>query len=184
MHIPTLRSSGVTAFYFLVFFLYVLFGIQPQFIYYYPETCLYGSPRAIAGFLDIYQGWSSALWHFYPGNIGDHWGAVLSHYYAIPWLGTLIITTSGFVFCPRTLDYPRIPRLCEEAMAIMPAVSGKGAVLSAQFVRPETMERFRRFSEVIARHNGSAKDAQDELAGSFGDSYFFYYLYGYGKRVR
>jgi hypothetical protein len=91
------RPAVFTAFFYLLFFLYVLFGIQPQLIYYYPETYLYSSPKAIAGLLDIYQGWSDALWRFYPGSICDFSGAMLSHYYAVPWLGALIIAAAAWL---------------------------------------------------------------------------------------
>jgi hypothetical protein len=84
----------------------------------------------------------------------------------------------------KSFNYTVVPRLCEEALVVKAFAEGNTDIQSQVSVRAGTLERFARFSEILERHNGSIQEARDELASLFGDSYFFYYLYGYTGHMR
>jgi hypothetical protein len=75
--------------------------------------------------------------------------------------------------------YAKIPRLYEEALVINERVFGRRNDLHGMTIRPEAFDRFIAFSEIVEnRYNGRVEDAKNELRARFGDSFFFYYLYG------
>ena len=80
--------------------------------------------------------------------------------------------------------YAKIPRLYEEALVINERIFGRRNDLHGMSIRPETFDRFIAFSEIVEnRYNGRVDDAKNELRARFGDSFFFYYLYGPAGRV-
>ena len=82
----------------------------------------------------------------------------------------------------RTLNYPKIPRLYEEALLLYGFLTGKDPDLSGYAISDETMSSFKHFCALFySKHGGRAGDAYRDLIGPFGNSYFFYYLYGFPK---
>ncbi len=77
-------------------------------------------------------------------------------------------------------DTNAIPRhLAEAILASTQGKSGKTAGLRGRQIDPETARRFERFLEELRRHGGQAAAAvEPALAPSFGDTYWFYDMYG------
>ena len=90
---------------FISYFLFVWFWIKPAIIYYNPESYLYQTSTPIAALPDIYKTWSAPLASFYPGEFADYCGAALSHYYALSWLGALMITLVAWLLSFLTGSY-------------------------------------------------------------------------------
>ncbi|MDD5327016.1 MAG: DUF6057 family protein [Phycisphaerae bacterium] len=75
-------------------------------------------------------------------------------------------------------DYDRIPRLYEEAVLLYNS-TGKKAELHGRKISRESQERFKNFSNTYLGRYGKNKEmAIGELTKNYGDSYFFYYVYG------
>lgn len=80
--------------------------------------------------------------------------------------------------------YEKIPKLYEEALVINERVFRRGNNLFGMSISRETVDRFTAFSDIIEnRYNGRPEDAKQELSERFGDSFFFYFLYGSAGRV-
>lgn len=77
------------------------------------------------------------------------------------------------------LDYAEIPRLYEEAAAIYVYGTRRPISLGGRQVSSETVRRIERFSEVFNRYDRNKQAAFSELAPDYGDSYFFYHIYGF-----
>jgi len=75
--------------------------------------------------------------------------------------------------------YPEFPRLYEEAILIYVYGTGKAVRLAGHQVTPEARQRIENFSQVFNRHMRNRQAAFDELAKDYGDSYFFYHIYGF-----
>lgn len=70
--------------------------------------------------------------------------------------------------------YPCIPRPYEEALLLYQQVAGVEVQLKGRTIRPETVERFRQFTEAFRQLNGSA-EREAALAAHFRDTYWYYY---------
>jgi hypothetical protein len=69
----------------------------------------------------------------------------------------------------------RIPRLCEEAMAIYKQVNGAEAGFEWDLISEATRKRFAAFSHDMAAAGGEPGKAGRALAAKYGDSYLLYY---------
>jgi hypothetical protein len=82
------------------------------------------------------------------------------------------------------LGYGKIPRLYEEALLLGGAFSPDKAEVDGYQLTHETAAAFTRFSNILNdKHGGRAGEALDELTGEFGESFFFYYIYGFSKAI-
>ncbi len=77
----------------------------------------------------------------------------------------------------RLFGNPPLPRPCEEALLLHQSSSAP-ADLHPHKVSPATIERYRRFSPVLQRHSGGQAAAREALAAEFGDTFWFYALFG------
>lgn len=75
-------------------------------------------------------------------------------------------------------DYPQIPRLYEEAILIHMFETKEDVDLDGRSISGESQQRFKDFLQGFYRYGGNRQTAPAEMAGRFGDSYFFYYFYG------
>jgi len=75
--------------------------------------------------------------------------------------------------------YVGIPQLYEEAALIYVYGTGKPLYLGDHEVRPESRERIEQFSTIFNRYQRDKRAAFRELAALYGDSYYFYHLYGF-----
>jgi len=77
------------------------------------------------------------------------------------------------------LGQDRLPRHCEEAVLIYLDTAGSPAIdLGGRQIRPETRRRHVEFARAASRLQGSAAAAFAALYRDFGDSYFFFYVFG------
>jgi len=75
-----------------------------------------------------------------------------------------------------------MPRSYDEALTIAandPALSRNA---ESRHARPATMEQFHRFQRIASEHAGHPSEALPELSREFGDTYFFYFYYGFSPR--
>jgi hypothetical protein len=80
----------------------------------------------------------------------------------------------------KDFDYPGIPRVYEEAILVYNWAEKKNFELPGHKISVESRERFNGFCNVyITRYGGDKKLAFDAVAKDYGDSYFFYALYGH-----
>jgi hypothetical protein len=80
---------------------------------------------------------------------------------------------------------PDLPRPCEEALlALRESNPAAAEALRVVPFRPATAERYRQFREVAARFPGPSNSARAALAGGFGDTFWFYTLFGETAPVR
>ncbi|NLF72745.1 MAG: hypothetical protein GX575_27230 [Candidatus Anammoximicrobium sp.] len=74
----------------------------------------------------------------------------------------------------------RLPRHCEEAILIhLDAAGPSGHDLGGRRIGPETRQRSVEFVQAAERFQGNATAAFAALHGGFGDSYFFFYVFGH-----
>lgn len=75
---------------------------------------------------------------------------------------------------------PRLPRHCEEALAVCLAnARPEDLELGGRKIRPETWRRYGEFKQAVRRFpNRKAADTYAALYRDFGDSYFFFLLFG------
>lgn len=74
--------------------------------------------------------------------------------------------------------YTRIPPLYEEAILIQLYRTRKPINLYGRQLTSESKQRFEAFSQTFERKYGRSKEAAyREMAGNYGDSYLFYYIY-------
>jgi len=76
-------------------------------------------------------------------------------------------------------DYPRIPPLYEEAVLIYQSATDRKADLRGRQISLESHQRFEAINQTFSFYLGDKKAAAGELAKYYGDSYFFYYTYGF-----
>jgi hypothetical protein len=73
-----------------------------------------------------------------------------------------------------------LPRHCEEALVIFLEGTGSPASnLDGRTIRPETWQRNRAFVQSLGRFPGNLPAAFTALHHDFGDSYFFFYVFGH-----
>jgi hypothetical protein len=76
-------------------------------------------------------------------------------------------------------NYVKIPRAYEEAMLLYSYQAKKDIVIPGKVISEESRKRFSNFLEVLVdRYRADKNAAYSELARDYGDSYFFYSLYG------
>jgi len=76
-------------------------------------------------------------------------------------------------------DYIGIPRIYEEAILLYSYTKKTKVEIPGREISAESRERFSNFLKVLAgKYGGDKKAAFYELARDFGDSYFFYSIYG------
>jgi len=76
-------------------------------------------------------------------------------------------------------DYPQIPQLYEEAILIYQSAMDRKVDLKGRQISLESRQRFERINQTFDLYLGDKKAAANELAKHYGDSYFFYYTYGF-----
>ena len=76
-------------------------------------------------------------------------------------------------------DYSGIPTHYAEALLIYMEKSRKMPDLHGRRISGKTIDRYRRFVQTISLYMPNRKAASDVTASSFGDSYFYYYLFGF-----
>jgi len=76
-------------------------------------------------------------------------------------------------------DYSEIPPLYEEAILIQLYRAGKPINLYGRQLNSESKRRFEGFSQTYRNYDQNKKKAFRELANKYGDSYLFYYIYGF-----
>lgn len=82
----------------------------------------------------------------------------------------------------RELDYPKIPRPVQEAIVLSMFITEKKPELFGYRLDDEAMASFERFFAVLyKKYGGRTAEACDDMAAAFGDSYYFYYIYGLSK---
>ncbi|MEA3227348.1 MAG: DUF6057 family protein, partial [Planctomycetota bacterium] len=75
-------------------------------------------------------------------------------------------------------DYRELPRLYEEALLIYVYGTKKTVNLTGYESTRQSRRRIEHFSHVFNRYRKNKQAAYDELAKDYGDSYFFYHIYG------
>ena len=73
-------------------------------------------------------------------------------------------------------NYPGIPRHYEEALLLYQQSRGTDIDLGRRKIRPETLHRFRQFSEAMNQQLFKTEAGRKELARAFGDTYWYYYF--------
>ncbi len=77
-------------------------------------------------------------------------------------------------------DYPGIPRVYEEAILFYNFKTKKNFIVPGREINAESRKRFDGFRYIFLTQYGGNRDlALEDLAKNYGDSYFFYSLYGY-----
>jgi hypothetical protein len=82
----------------------------------------------------------------------------------------------------RALNYQRIPKLFEEALLLHAFVTHKDPDLRGYAISAGTTASINEFFTILySKYGGQTRDAYDELVNRFGDSFFFYFFYGFSK---
>ena len=76
-------------------------------------------------------------------------------------------------------DYPQIPRHYEEALLVYVYGTNKPVYLDGRPSNPDMGRQIRHFSQTFNRYGRNKRAAFRELADVYGDTYFFYHLYGF-----
>lgn len=76
------------------------------------------------------------------------------------------------------LGYAQFPRHYEEAILVYAYAKRQPVFLHGRQIDPQTKQRIEQFSRTFNRHNKDKQAALRELAAGYGDSYFFFNLYG------
>jgi len=76
-------------------------------------------------------------------------------------------------------DYPQLPQLYEEAILIYQSATDRRVDLKGRRISSESRQRFERINQTFDLYLGDKKAAANELAKYYGNSYFFYYTYGF-----
>jgi hypothetical protein len=83
---------------------------------------------------------------------------------------------------PRMDDvgYTTVPRHWQEAVTMYEAMTGRRAPLGGRAADPLTPLRFGGFSSIVApkQQSGDIAGARRAAAGQYGNTYFFYYVFG------
>lgn len=74
------------------------------------------------------------------------------------------------------LDYTQVPRLYEEVVIVHSVAKKQAPDIS---VSSASLKRWKGFRAVLIRHRGHVNAALGDLAQQYGDTYFFYNLYGF-----
>ncbi len=79
----------------------------------------------------------------------------------------------------KDFEYAEVPRLYEQAMLIYVYGQRKPLYLEGYEVSPQARQQIEQFSAAYNRYARNKQAAFNELAKAYGDSYFFYHLYGF-----
>lgn len=71
--------------------------------------------------------------------------------------------------------YTSVPRHFEEAALLFQRLKGVQVVLHGRQIRPETVQRFRQFSEAMNRRAYETAEGRQVLARDFGDTFWYHY---------
>lgn len=87
---------------------------------------------------------------------------------------------AGIIVRLDDFGYKFIPRSYEEAILLYNFMTKKNKIeLPGSEIGREATQRFKGFNDIyLGRYRSNKKLAFNELAGNYGDSYFFYYVYG------
>jgi len=77
------------------------------------------------------------------------------------------------------LGYSEMPRLYEEAILAYVHTTGKDIHLEGDWGSPKARQRIDEFGRIFNRYGQNKEAAFGELAAKYGDSYFFYNVYGF-----
>ncbi len=101
---------------------------------------------------------------------------LMAHYLMTRQLGKLAANLHRF----DDFDYPRLPRHCEEALAIHQATAGsQGTDLGKRTISSDTWRRRGEFVQALQRFSmDNAAEAYAALHEDFGDTYFFFCVFG------
>jgi len=103
---------------------------------------------------------------------------LMAHYLLTRQLDKLVANLHRF----DDVDLARLPRHCEEALVIYLATTrSQGPDLGGRGIRPETWRRFEEFVNTERRFREDVSAAFAALHPAFGDSYFFYYVFGHNR---
>lgn len=102
---------------------------------------------------------------------------LMAHYLLTRQLDKLVANLRRF----DDVDLARLPRHCEEALVIYLATTRSQGMGGAP-IRPETWRRFEEFVNTERRSREDVSAAFAALYPPFGDSYFFYYVFGDNSR--
>ncbi len=76
------------------------------------------------------------------------------------------------------LGYTQFPRHYEEAILVYAYTTRQPVFLHGREIDPQTRQRIEQFSQTFNRYGKDKQAALRELAAGYGDSYFFFNLYG------
>ena len=76
-------------------------------------------------------------------------------------------------------DYPELPRLYEEVLLIYVYSTKKPVQLVGYQPSLKARQQIENFSRIFNSHNRNKQEAFGELVKDYGDSYFFYHIYGF-----
>jgi len=77
----------------------------------------------------------------------------------------------------KNFDYPRIPRLYEEAILLYKYKTQKSINLHGFQISRKSVQRYANFAQTVDFYRGNLRAAYNVLAKNYGDSYMFYYVY-------
>jgi hypothetical protein len=76
------------------------------------------------------------------------------------------------------LKYPEMPRLYQEALLVyIQNSSRKNIDMAGMRIQYSTVSAFKDFIRIISHYNGDIRQARNELAKKYGDTYWYYSLY-------
>ncbi|MEE9370239.1 MAG: DUF6057 family protein, partial [Sedimentisphaerales bacterium] len=78
-------------------------------------------------------------------------------------------------------DYPKLPSHYEEAILVYMFDRKRPVDLHGRQISLESHRRFEAFRHTLTYHGGNTQTAYSDLAGSFRNSYMFYYFYSFAK---
>ncbi len=101
---------------------------------------------------------------------------LMAHYLLTRRLEPLVANLHRF----GVFDDPRLPRHCEEALVVYLAnARSEDLDLGGRRIRPETLRRYDEFMQAFQQFpNRRPRDTYAALYDAFGDSYFFFFLFG------
>lgn len=75
-------------------------------------------------------------------------------------------------------DYPRIPRHYEEAILIYSDSTNNQPNLKGRRISEVSLMQFKGFLQMALLYENNPRLAFEEMSKKYGDTYFFYYLFG------
>lgn len=103
---------------------------------------------------------------------------LMAHYLLTRQLDKVVANLRGF----DDFGDSHLPRHCEEALVIYLAMGGsQGIHLGQRQISPETQRRFGEYVRTERQVRGNATAAPAALYPDFGDTYFFFYVFGYNN---